>query len=435
LEKLKKIAIEKSKDNKKYIKRLNIEFEEIDKAGLWNYFKEIIKSNKKFHNTNNLLCAYLWGICPENPIDKDEELKWYYSNEYPDIDVDFSPESRDKIKEFCAKEFGENNVVSIANYNHFGIKSGIRDISRVLEIPLEEVNECTTKLNDDVNDMKWEDAIKTYPVLEQFEKEHPKVCELVKQFNGKVRSIGKHAGGLVISSCDLTKTIPLITRENPESDKKFILSSFSEGQNRSDLKTMGLIKQDILGLDNLNYISTCLKYMEQRGKYDPKKGIFRTKEDGENWEDESYLNDPESIKVANNADLQLVFQFDSDGIRKLVKKTGVNNFYDLVVFNALYRPGPLNCLEENTKILTNNGYVEIKLLSNKHNKIAYIDNNGNIKYTSKFIVKKKNKTKKILKISTSENEILSSLDHKFLNKDNKFIEAKRLKINDEIKTI
>ena len=154
--------------------------------------------------------------------------------------------------------------------------------------------------------------------------------------------MGKHAGGIVIAAVDLTETIPLVTRRNPETKQMDVLSSFAEGQNRSDLKTVGLVKQDILGLENLNYIDTCLKFMQARGKYDPDIGIFKSKPDLENWTDESYFNDPESLKAADAGDLTLVFQFDSPGIRNLVYQGGVAAFEDLVAYTSLYRPGPLN---------------------------------------------------------------------------------------------
>ena len=337
---LQQLALNKA-SSEKYIKRLEIEFSEIEKAGFWEYFDNLISFGKKFHNKNNLLCCYIWGICPENPIEEEKDLIWNVARDFPDLDIDFQPEARNHIKKYCSEAFGEENVVSIANYNHFGIKSGIRDISRVMEIPLSEVNACTTKMGDDVNRMKsWEEAASAYPVLKEFEKSYPEVCSIVKQFNGRVRSLGMHAGGVVIASCDLTKTIPLITKTDPKTKEKMILSSFAEGQARSDLKSVGLVKQDFLGLENLNYISTCLKMMQERGKYDPKVGIFRESADQEDWADESYLNDPECIRIANKGDLQLVFQFDSDGMRKLIRKGGVTSFEDLVAYTSIFRPGP-----------------------------------------------------------------------------------------------
>ncbi len=356
---IKEKTLEHVKDNSKYVKRLEIELYEIEKSGMWDYFKELIKSNRKFHNDKSLLCAYLWGICPENPIEENKDLIWGFSFEMPDLDIDFEPHARNKIKEYCSKEFGENNVVSIVNYNHFGIKSGIRDIARVLEIPIDEVF-FTTEMDDDVNNMPWEDSIEQYPKLAEFEKKYPEACGLIRDFNGRIRGMGKHAGGLVIANVDLTKTIPLVTRSNPDGER-FILSSFAEGQNRSDLKTVGLVKQDILGLETLNYISTCLKILEKRGKYNPKKGLFKITPDSEEWTDESYLSDPDSIEVANNADLKLIFQFDSPGMRSLIEEGGVTCFEDLAAYSALFRPGPLGSGMSKEYIKRKNGTAEYSI--------------------------------------------------------------------------
>ncbi|MFW5794010.1 MAG: hypothetical protein ACOCV1_00875 [Bacillota bacterium] len=333
--------LEKETSNdKKYMNRFHVEIKEIYKAGLTGYYIGLIKSKNKYENSINSLCAYLWKICDENPLENNKNLLWDFSFEMPDLDIDFTPEKRNEIKEYCSSKFGENKVVSIANYNHFGIKSGIRDVARVLEVPIQDVS-FTTSLKDDVNKMSWEEAIDNYPQLAEFENKYPEVCKLVRKFNGRVRSIGKHAGGLVISNVDLTKTIPLLTRKD-ENGKSFLLSSFAEGQNRSDLKTVGLIKQDILGLENLNYISTCLNIMESRGKYDRKKGLFKLSPEHEEWTDESYLNDLESIKKANDGDLLSIFQFDSPGMRGLIRSGGVSCFEDLVSYTSLFRPGPLN---------------------------------------------------------------------------------------------
>ncbi len=457
---LKTVAFNKIKNNEKYLNRLKIEFEEIEKSGLWEYFYNIILSGKKFHNTRNLLCCYLWGICPENPIE--EDLIWEQSNEMPDLDIDFQPEARNHIKKYCSEAFGEENVVSIANYNHFGIKSGIRDISRVMEVPLQEVNACTTKMGDDVNRINsWEKAAETYPVLSDFEKKYPEVCKLVKQFNGRVRSLGMHAGGVVIASCNLTKTIPLITRTDPKTKEKMILSSFAEGQARSDLKSVGLVKQDFLGLENLNYISTCLKLMQQRKKYDPNVGIFRASPDEEDWTDESYLNDQKCIETANRGDLQLVFQFDSDGMRKLIKKGGVTSFDDLVAYTSIFRPGPFEhfadkycdrkqgkekyelhkvlesiigntygcvCIAKGSKVVIKNGYKNIENI--KINDLVLTED-GTYQKVLKVI---NNGIKQTLKIRCSNGEELSCTpDHKILTNEG-WKKAEDLYKNDLIKS-
>ena len=74
IDELKQIAYDKSENQPKYIERLDVEFKEIEKASLWEYFLNILSSGKKFHNTRNLLCCYLWGICPENPLEEEKDL-------------------------------------------------------------------------------------------------------------------------------------------------------------------------------------------------------------------------------------------------------------------------------------------------------------------------------------------------------------------------
>ena len=151
--------------------RLDKEFVEIDKAGLWDYFADIVDVGRKFHNSNHLLCAYLWGICPEDPFEPgvyQGDLITVYSNEMPDLDIDLTPESRNPIKQFCVDTWGKDNVVSIVNFNCFGLKSGLRDMGRLFGRP-SEVAKLSSQMDDDVNKMSWKDATQHCPALLEFQ--------------------------------------------------------------------------------------------------------------------------------------------------------------------------------------------------------------------------------------------------------------------------
>jgi DNA polymerase III alpha subunit len=138
---------------------------------------------------------------------------------------------------------------------------------------------------------------------------------------------------------DLDGFVPLevrsVTKDNPNG---VICAAWTEGLKRQDLGPVGLIKFDLLVINNLLQIAIACKLIKERYGL---KGICALPGQ-EDWSDISYLNDQKALEMANKADLKCIFQFDSEGIRKLVKRGGVTSFDDLAAYSALYRPGPMN---------------------------------------------------------------------------------------------
>jgi hypothetical protein len=139
--------------------------------------------------------------------------------------------------------------------------------------------------------------------------------------------------------------------------------------------------------------------------------------------------------MANDGDLKCIFQYDSDGIRALATKGGVDTFDDLVAYVSLYRPSTLQCVAINTTVRTQNGLKQIQFLESGLDSIAYVNTYGNISHTKNFLVLKTGK-KKIYRIKTKSGKtLLVSAEHPILNKSNKFVQAKDLEIGDEITII
>ncbi len=116
------------------------------------------------------------------------------------------------------------------------------------------------------------------------------------------------------------------------------VSGWTEGLHDQDLQPVGLSKFDVLAIKDLLRISTCCKLVRQRH---PEVKSICAAENGSDWSDISYLDDPQAIELANQAKTRGVFQFDSEGMRNLVRSGGVGSFEDLVAYTALFRPGPL----------------------------------------------------------------------------------------------
>lgn len=293
------------------------------------------------HNSDvgSLIC-YCLRITNVDPIQHDLLFSRFLSkarNDLPDADVDFLPQVRDYLKnDWAPSYFGRENVANIGSYNTFGIKSSLIDMVRVHGKDRNEILNLTTKLglkDDDGNVLTWDKALEIYPELKKYCEDNPDIAASAKKLINRSRSMGKHAGGIIISSQPINKFVPLVRGKEGE-----IVSSWTEGLHDQDLGPMGFVKYDWLVITNLEQINYACKIIKERYGL---TGICN-KQGQEDWSDSSFINDPASITMANEADLKGIFQFDSDGIRHLVRKGGVNTFNDLVAYASLYRPGPMS---------------------------------------------------------------------------------------------
>jgi DNA polymerase III alpha subunit len=336
-------------DDPAYADRLRRELKEVDAQGVWEYF---LKTHDKFkeeslvfpYNEHNNLIDYVLGLAKDVDITKPSA---FVQGESPDIDIDYLKQVRDYMKrDWAPKKFGQSKICEISTYGTQGIKQAIKDMARIHSLSNDEIQSITTKIKDkytddegNTRDLSWEDALKIYEDFAKYCTENPEVAEAAQMLLDRNKSAGVHAGGLVIANVDLDGFVPLevrsVSKDNPNG---VIVSAWTEGLNRQDLGPVGLIKFDLLVINNLLQIAYACKLIKER------HGLanINALPGQEDWSDTSYLNDPDLLAMANNADLKCIFQFDSEGIRKLVRRGGVTCFDDLAVYSAIYRPGPLN---------------------------------------------------------------------------------------------
>lgn len=386
--------IKKGVNNESYKSRLQYEIKNIDAQGEHEYFLQL---HQKFHDENlkfpvnehNSLVDYVLDLTDEFDIDK--ETAWS-QGEMPDIDIDFLKPVRDYLKgEWAASAYGQENICEIGTYGTAGIKSSIIDMARVHGKDVHEIQSITTTLedkDDEGKDIDWDKIleiatfqISTKEEQEQYKErlslkeaidwelefskrkaavlesggtitsetpyvrlalyceENPDIASAARLFQGRNTHSGVHAGGLIISNQRIDGFVPLEVRKvNKDNPNGVICSAWSEGLAHQDLGPVGLIKFDLLVINNLMQIAIACELIKKRHGL---KKIFACENDTD-WSDVSYLNDPKAIEMANKGDLRGIFQFDGEGIRKLVKRGGVTSFEDLVAYSALYRPGPLN---------------------------------------------------------------------------------------------
>jgi DNA polymerase III alpha subunit len=315
--------------------RFKLELKEIDNQTEHGYFLELFKKKLRFpKNENNLLIAYSLGLCDDLKL---HEPPNYVFGDFPDVDTDFLGSVRDYLKkDWAPKVFGKENVCPIGNYGTFGVRSSLIDAARIFDLPDKEIKAITTSLetkDDEGKTLSFDKAVELFPDLKAWCEKNPEAAEFAKHLQNRNRGLGKHAGGLIVSSQPIFNLVPLIKSK----EENEVVSAFVEGLHGTDLGPLGLIKFDLLVVKDLERIMNATALVKKRHNL---PSFYALPGQGD-WTDTSYLEDEKALEMANRADLRGIFQFDSDGIRKMVKEGGVSSFDDIAAYSALYRPGPL----------------------------------------------------------------------------------------------
>lgn len=363
--------------DEKYAVRLKEELNEIKKKGEdeAKYFLVFHdKGVKVEENEHNLMIVYLLGICNSFNIDKTAS---YTEADLPDVDIDYHPNIRNYLKDdYTFKKYGKDHVCNIATYQTYSVKSSLIDMARVFCRERDEVLKITTRMGlkgDEGEDITFESLEDTFELIKEKEKtrknltkyeqiakelsdykeRHPDVWDAAKRLVSatgidwkkykygkpprRKRGMGLHASAVIISNVRLCEFVPLVVPPG-KIEEGIQAAAWVEGQSDTDCSAVGLVKFDYLGLEANAKIAECSRLIIQRHGL---KSICALP-GLSNWSDTSYLDDPKVMAVANEGDLKGIFQFDSPGIRKLVKKGGVACFDDIMAYLALYRPAVLD---------------------------------------------------------------------------------------------
>jgi DNA polymerase III alpha subunit len=341
--------------DKRYVKRLNWELAEISAKNKADYFWQMYETKIRYPiNQNNLLVCKLLGICHDYDISQEPACEY---GEYPDIDSDFTSIIRDYLKnEWAPKQFGEEYVCNISTYGTYKIKAALLDMARVHDKSHDEIQIITKGIEDKDDDGKpitWDAAMKLYPELKKYCEENPEVAEAARRIMNRNKSLGIHAGGLIVANKPLSDLVPLVKRKSdPQA------AAWPEGLSGQDLGPIGLVKFDLLVIDGLLQISHACRLAKQRHGL---AGIC-AKPGQADWTDlESWRNDVATLATADKGDLTGIFQFDSPGIQKLVKDGGVTRFEDLVVYASIFRPGALSMKMDKVYVARKRGKEQFEI--------------------------------------------------------------------------
>ena len=277
-------------------------------------------------------------------------IKNEIKSDMPDIDFDVSDPMA--IKEMMIQKYGENNVVPISNYNTLQFRSLIKDISKLYGIPFQEVNEVTGKMLKEATPKAKEaqgitagvynptfEELKMYsPTLQQFFKNYPHIATHVNNLHGQIRSISRHAGGVLFAD-NLDEKMPLINSGG------IVQTPWTEGQTVRHLEPMGFIKFDILGLASLRMIETCIKHILKRhnGMKNPSFKDIKKFYEEVLHPDKIDLKDKEVYQnVFQKGNFCGTFQFTANGAQEFCKGAKPENITDISAITSIYRPGPLS---------------------------------------------------------------------------------------------
>jgi DNA polymerase III subunit alpha len=239
----------------------------------------------------------------------------------PDIDVDFCMNRRGEVIQYVTEKYGREQVAQIITFNTLGARAAIKDVGRVLEMPFADV-ERITKLVPNVLNISLTEAIEQEPGFTDLRNRDAKVDDVLKvalRLEGLARNCSVHAAGVVISPQPLKELVPLYKTNRDE-----IVTQFDMG----GLEKLALLKMDFLGLTTLTLIQDALRLIEKR------HGVKLVPED-------LPLDDKETYEVFCKGFTSGVFQFESSGMRDILRRYQPSRLEDLTALNALYRPGPI----------------------------------------------------------------------------------------------
>jgi DNA polymerase-3 subunit alpha len=271
------------------------------------------------------LVAYVMEITNVDPIQNALLFERFLNPErvsMPDIDVDFCMNRRGEVIDYVTRKYGREQVAQIITFNTMAAKAAIKDCGRAMDMPYGDVDRIA-KLIPATIGITIDKALEEQPELAKVYATDVQIRELIdtaKKLEGLVRGSGVHAAGVVIAPRPLTEIVPIVKTKNDE-----IVTAYD----MKAVEKMGLLKMDFLGLTTLTVITDCLKLIEQN------RGV---KLDIETIP----LDDKATYeKVYHKALTSGVFQFESGGMRDVLRRYKPETVEDLTALNALYRPGPI----------------------------------------------------------------------------------------------
>jgi DNA polymerase III subunit alpha len=291
------------------------------------------------------LVAFSLRITDVDPLHFDLYFERFLNPErvsLPDIDVDFCERRRGEVITYVTEKYGRENVAQIITFGTMKARAVVRDVGRVMEMPISEVDKVA-KLIPNQLDMTLDMALAENSALSDLDKRDERVHALLgvaRRLEGMTRHASVHAAGVVIAPKPLTEFVPLYRSQKDEGE---ITTQWA----MKEIDRVGLLKMDFLGLSTLTLLDDAVKHIEE---------TTGEKLDLANLPQE----DAKTYQIFQNGQTYGVFQFESSGMRETLRKAKPQCLEDLIALNALYRPGPLRGGVVDDYIARKHGRVEVK---------------------------------------------------------------------------
>lgn len=345
---------------KEIIKRADYELGVVDSMNFNGYFL-IIWDFVKWGKENGIvfgpgrgsaagsIISYALRITDIDPLKYDLLFERFLNPDrisMPDIDIDIQDSRRDEVINYCVEKYGKERVANIVTFGRMAARAAVRDVGRVMQIPYGEVDHIAKMIPPPVQGRHTplSETIKSSSELKEEYQNNPNakaVIDMAIRLEGTVRSHGVHAAGVVIAPDDIVKYVPLEMAQ-----KGVITTQYPMGP----IEDLGLLKMDFLGLSNLTTIKNALRIIRK---------VYGKNIDIGNLP----LDDKKTFQLLSKGDTTGVFQLESSGMKRYLKELKPTVFEDIIAMVALYRPGPMQFLDE--FVARKNGQKEIVYFHSK----------------------------------------------------------------------
>tara|TARA_Y100000748_G_scaffold59316_2_gene47418 strand:- start:7751 stop:11185 length:3435 start_codon:yes stop_codon:yes gene_type:complete len=272
------------------------------------------------------IVSYALGITSIDPLKHNLLFERFLNPDrisMPDIDIDFCIERRGEVIDYIKEQYGDNSVTQIITFGKMKAKQVVRDVGRVMGYSFSEVDKIAKAIPNELN-ITLDKALEKSPELsEMAENNYKELIQHSKVLEGMNRHASIHAAGVVIAPGELTDYVPLYKSNTDDVTSQYDMKG---------LEDLGLLKMDFLGLRNLTVIDKAVKLIKHQNKSIDLENIS--------------LEDPKVYKLFAKGHTIGVFQFESSGMREFLKKLKPTVVEDLIAMNALYRPGPMQNIDD-----------------------------------------------------------------------------------------
>jgi DNA polymerase-3 subunit alpha len=342
---MKKLTVKNAKKplSQEIVERTEFELNVVNKMGFNGYFL-IVQDFINWGKDNGIvfgpgrgsaagsILSYALRITELDPLEYDLLFERFLNPDrisMPDMDIDIQDTRRDEVIEYCINKYGRDQVANIVTFGRMAARNSVRDVARVLQVPYADADRLAKMIPPPVQGrhIPLSKSLKTIPELKQENESNEqaaRVFDLATKLEGTIRSHGVHAAGVVIAPDDIVNYTPLEMAQ-----KGVIATQYSMWP----IEDLGLLKMDFLGLSNLTIIKNALRII---------KKVY-----GQDIDIASIpMDDLKTFELLKRADTVGVFQFESAGMRRYIKQLKPTVFDDIISMVALYRPGPMQWIDD-----------------------------------------------------------------------------------------